>query len=493
MESNTFIRASVFMLFSRNSTHLIIKTLIKMKNLRQVVGDCYISIGLDKRKCYAGRNKLCMRFTLNRRVFYWHLGALLTPTEFEEIRRIELANGQRGRISKKAAMRAHWNELLDKYAKRVNDIACIQPLSLDAIKAALQGKNIVPKNLFAIWEDYASGKKPGTKVIYLNALKYFRSFSGYKAEDGFLLTAKTVNDWKKRMEEHGYSNTTICMRLQTLRIIVNLCIKEGLMQMSQNMFGNLSKDKVLLPVGKSRNHMNLTVDQWRILYDMFVKDNYPNSWTSKRKSIAKKVVGIFLGMYLGNGMNFADLARLRYDDFYLLNKGEAFLFYRTKTRDRTVSPNGIVVPIIPELRTVIGEIGVPYERNGLVFPFILQGARTEAEQRHRIAKWHSINNQYLKMVAKEMMGLDISLSETWARHSFATVLSHAEVPTDYISDSMGHSQNRSITHKYIGRIPLEKAKAYNSLLLKNEKEKIVDTILKMDNREKLLIKRFLNF
>lgn len=68
MASQAFITASVFMLFSRNSTHLIIKTLIKMKNLRQVVGDCYISIGLDKRKCYAGRNKLCMRFTLNRRV-----------------------------------------------------------------------------------------------------------------------------------------------------------------------------------------------------------------------------------------------------------------------------------------------------------------------------------------------------------------------------------------------------------------------------------------
>jgi hypothetical protein len=207
-----------------------------MGNLRQVVGDCYISIGLDKRKCYAGEYKLCVRFTLNRKVLYWHLGALLTPTEFEEVRKMEVAKGQRGRISKKTAMRAHWSELWDNYAKRVNDIACIQPLSLDAIRAVLYGKGIVRKNLLTIWEDYASAKKPGTKVIYLNALKDFRNFSGYRTEDGFIITAKTVNDWKKRMEEHGYSNTTICMRLQALRIIVNLCIKEGLMQMSQNMF-----------------------------------------------------------------------------------------------------------------------------------------------------------------------------------------------------------------------------------------------------------------
>nr|MCR4765682.1 hypothetical protein [Bacteroidaceae bacterium] len=454
--------------------------------------DCYISIGLDKRKSYAGEYKLCVRFTLNRKVLYWHLGALLTPAEFEEVSEINVAKGHRGRISRKAAMKVHWIQLLDNYAKRVNDIACIQPLSLDAIRAVLSGKNLISKNLLTIWKDYASGKKPGTQLIYLNALKDFKNFSGYRDEDGFQMSAKTVNDWKKRMEEHGYNNTTICMRLQALRIIVNLCVKEGLMQTSQNIFSNMSKDKVSLPVGLSRNHMNLAVEQWRNLYDMFVKDLYPIGWTSKRKSTTKKVIGVFLGMYLGNGMNFVDLARLRYDDFYLLNKGEAFLFYRTKTRDRTVSPNGIVVPIIPELKTVIKEIGAPYEKDGLVFPFILQGARTEAEQRHKIAKWHSINNQYLKMVAKEMMGLDISLSETWARHSFATVLSHAEVPTEYISESMGHSLNRSITHKYIGRIPLEKAKAYNSLLLKNQNEKMLETIMMMNNKEKILIEQYLN-
>ena len=462
-----------------------------MGNLRQIVGNCYISIGLDKRKSYAGKYKLCVRFTMNRKVFYWHLGTLLSPKEYEEVSCIEVTRGQKGRFSKKTALKVYWNKLLAEYVDRVNKIASTRPLSLEVIKTALSGKSETKKNVLTLWEDYASSKKSGTRVIYLNALKDFKNYSDYRIEDGFQLTAKMVNAWKKNMEDHGYSNTTICMRLQTLRIIVNQCIKEGLMPVMQNMFGPLSKDKVIIPKGRSRKHNHLNAEQWRMLYDQFVNGNYPNTWSEKQKSITKKVLGIFLAMYLGNGMNFADLAQLRYDDFYIQNKGEAFLFYRTKTRDRTGSSNGIVVPIIPELRSLIYIIGVPYKRNALVFPFILQGVKMEVEQRHQIAKWHSIINLYLKKVAKEMMGLDISLSETWARHSYATVLSHAGVPAEYISESMGHSLNKSITHKYIGRIPLEKAKAYNSLLLKNEHEKVIETIINMSEKEKQLAKKIL--
>lgn len=462
-----------------------------MGNLRQVVGDCYISIGLDKRKCYAGKYKLSVRFTLNRRVLYWHLGTLLAQEEFEAVRKIEVAKGKKGRVSKRTAMWEQWSQWLDDYAQRVNGIASIHPLSLEAIKTALCGKSVAQRNVLTVWENYASSKKPGTKAIYLDALKDFRNFSGYRPDEGFLLTVKTVNAWKRAMEEHGYSNTTICMRLQTLRIIVNQCIKEGLMPLSQNMFGNLSADKVAIPMGRSRKHKNLPAEQWRMLYDMFVKDDYPAAWNVPKKAVAKKVLGIFLAMYLGNGMNFVDLAQLRYDDYYVQSQGEAFMFYRTKTRDRTLNPNGIVVPVIPEFRSLIYIIGVPYQKDALVFPFILQGAKTEAGQRHQIAKWHSIINLYLKMIAKEMLGLDISLSETWARHSYATVLSHAGVPADYISESMGHSLNKSITHKYIGRMPLEKAKAYNALLLKSEREKVIETIIRMSDGEKQLLRKFL--
>ena len=49
---------------------------------------------------------------------------------------------------------------------------------------------------------------------------------------------------------------------------------------------------------------------------------------------------------------------------------------------------------------------------------------------------------------------------------FATNLTHAGVPYNYISESMGHSVDSNITNRYIDAFPLAQQMEFNSRLLK---------------------------
>ena len=65
------------------------------------------------------------------------------------------------------------------------------------------------------------------------------------------------------------------------------------------------------------------------------------------------------------------------------------------------------------------------------------------------------------------MEWEVEPSSTFARHSFATNLSRAKVPMDYISFAMGHSLGNKgqITKRYISPYPIEEQMQYNSYLL----------------------------
>ncbi len=70
----------------------------------------------------------------------------------------------------------------------------------------------------------------------------------------------------------------------------------------------------------------------------------------------------------------------------------------------------------------------------------------------------------MEIVAR-FLGWSVSPTPTWCRHSFATNLSLAGVPTRYISESMGHSPGRSVTAGYIAEFPLEQQMVFNGRLL----------------------------
>ena len=83
---------------------------------------------------------------------------------------------------------------------------------------------------------------------------------------------------------------------------------------------------------------------------------------------------------------------------------------------------------------------------------------------------------------------------TWARLSFATNLRNAGVDMQYISESMGHSTQKTVTQLYLASYPLDKQFEYNSRLLHLKDEPTIADIPNMskEQMQQLLIKLMSN-
>lgn len=125
----------------------------------------------------------------------------------------------------------------------------------------------------------------------------------------------------------------------------------------------------------------------------------------------------------------------------------------------------MIIPIIEPLQRILDEIAAPPKLNAHVFPHVLEGATHERDIRVRVSQENSNVQDRIIKICHDVLHWEVRPSGTWARHSFATNLTHAGVERSYIQESMGHSHLQSVTDRYIANYPLEKQLEYNSKLL----------------------------
>ena len=395
------------------------------------VGVCAISLVLDKRHVRnGGKYPIALRFTIDRKRLYYPLGDKYTEKEFDAICRAK-NTGRRSNIKSEKETNFECKMLLEQtfksYVDIVQDLDKTSKLSLNMIMTRLTGKN-EEDSFLLVWEDIINNRSVGTADSYTTAKKSFIKYAGVIS--GFNVSKSTIEKWIKGMENDGFTKTTIGIYLRACRVVWNECTQRG-----------------------------------------FFYKKYPESW---QKSYIEKVhfsLGLFLVQYLCNGFNLADAARLRYNDYYYISGKQSFQFMRYKTKDRSENNSEVVIPIIEPLRIILSEIAAPEERGGLVFPSILKGETNEVQVRKLIALENSNIQDRMKKLTMAL-NWEIFPSSTWCRHSFATNLTHAGVPINYISDSMGHSHDENITARYIDIFPYEQQVLYNNKLLNLANEKM---------------------
>ena len=139
---------------------------------------------------------------------------------------------------------------------------------------------------------------------------------------------------------------------------------------------------------------------------------------------------IFLFSYCVAGINFKDIATLRYGD---IQNGRIY-YQRHKTGKELNSP------ILPQTREIMEKYSKPdASSDDYIFP-ILDRHIHKSEQQicNRVHKVIGHVNANLKRIA-EMAGLKVNLTTYVARHTFATVLKRSGVNIAIISESLGHS------------------------------------------------------
>ena len=162
---------------------------------------------------------------------------------------------------------------------------------------------------------------------------------------------------------------------------------------------------------------------------------------------------IWLFLYRANGMNYADLIRLKWTNI----NGKYIVFTRMKTENtRKNNVRDIVVPISHKLRKIIDKVGV---KNSPYVLGILKEGNDEKTFSYKKDWQQQKLNRCLKYIS-EKLGLSVDLRLKTSRDSYATTLKRAGKSRDEIGEMMGHSTSQ-VTEHYLASLDMDKTWGIN--------------------------------
>lgn len=264
------------------------------------------------------------------------------------------------------------------------------------------------------------------------------------------------HEWEKKLRASGIKEITLSLRFRTLRSVLNQAIAAGLMKASNYPFARTVAEKHKLQVGKfdvSTAKRAISRDELRHLESL--------EPSTERQRLAKDV---FLFSFYGGGINFVDLAQLRWRDLSIetldTKNFQRLNYMRQKTGGK------FSIRLLPPAAAVIAAYryhtyATPFS---YIFPILdLSKHVSQAQIKNRLHKVLGQVNKDLKILG-ELAQISIPLTTYVARHSFATTLKQAGTQTSIISQAMGH-KSEAVTAVYLDSFGSEIVDtAYDNLL-----------------------------
>jgi len=294
--------------------------------------------------------------------------------------------------------------------------------------------------------DLKANEQFGTAKSYQdssNTLKRFRP-GRLRFED---ITKEFLNDFEKWMLGKGRSLSTVGIYLRPLRTIFNIAIERGLVRPELYPFG---RRKYIIPTGRSMKRA-LNIDQIKKIFQYKAEPGSP----------LEKAKDFWMFSYLCNGMNMADIARLRWSNL----SADSISFLREKTkRTKRDNPVNIVVVRNAQINALIDKWGKPGAKdyNGYLFDIIHPGDQPEAA-RLKVELFTHFVNEWMKGLGKDL-GFDLKLTTYVARHSFATILVRNGAPLALAKQTLGHA-SIATTEKYFAGFDLAAQAEYVKALV----------------------------
>ena len=282
---------------------------------------------------------------------------------------------------------------------------------------------------------YKEADKYGTAESYHGTMKKLMAF--HKRDMIFIeLDDKRLLKFKKWMLDEGLSLTTVSIHLRQTRSMWNYAIREAKVASREDYPFENPKVMAELKTGyKSRAISKVDVEAIRKLKPK--KEAYSNLWHA---------CNYFLFGYLGRGINFQDMARLKWSN---IEQGRV-TYIRRKTRSKIQEETSFTLS--PELVVIISEYRelwktLPnYMNNPYVFPLLNPSYQKEMSIHHRIKKMRKIVNSHLKKVGEAIESEIPITTYTW-RHSFAAIAKNdLNVDVAMISELLGHHDLETTKH-----------------------------------------------
>lgn len=377
-----------------------------------------IAVVLDTRRVLANGNyPVKVRVSYARKVTYFSTGKDLAPHDWEVLPTTK--NKELARIRKDI------ENSFELVLAAVEDLAYEGVFSFEGLKSRL--RHTSQRTLNALlnerYEELRAQQRYNNADIYLRVLQGVERYEDSTPIER--VTPKWLWQYSAFLAGEGKTQTTIAIHLRTIRAVLNIAIREGLMRPSSYPFG---RGKFEIQEGEGRK-LALTIEQVGMVarYD-------------DGTELTRRYRDYWLFLYLCNGLNMADFVRLRYRDIV----GGEIRFVRQKTARTTRKRKEIAVVISEPMRDIIERWGNPPRPDMYIFP-ILQGKEDGEERMRKTKKATRAINQRMAKVGK-VLGIEQPITTYTARHSFATVLKRAGANIAYISESLGHSDLRTTEH-----------------------------------------------
>ncbi|GAB3688469.1 site-specific integrase [Spirosoma flavus] len=329
-----------------------------------------------------------------------------------------------------------------------------------------------------------ASRKQGNSVIYRDLRNQLADFIEHlysrdnKDVSFSEVTVRFCNQLETFFRQRGNTDTTLSNRYRTLRAVFNKAIAEGVAKPEHYPFARTVADKHKFSIGKfdtstqkraiSRDEIRkvenyvptgiYTPSEFAGIRNASAIANLKNAAEVERLTLAKNV---FLFSFYVGGINFVDLAKLRWRNINTDTEGYARLTYiRQKTGGK------FPIRLIPPALALL-EIYKAETYNGLdsyVFPILNHQLHTDENKiKNRLHKILGQVNKDLKILG-ERVEINTPLTTYVARHSFATTLRQKGTATAVISQAMGH-KTEAVTAIYLDSFASETIDAaYNALL-----------------------------
>lgn len=329
------------------------------------------------------------------------------------------------------------NNLIEKYSGRVSNI--IHEFELDETPFTL--KDIITKfkkdsgkqhplsyTAFheSLMEEIKNTGKLSTYNIEKETLKSIQRFFN-RTEITFKdLTVDAIYKYQSFLNGNNNSQSTIGIRIRTLRAVFNKAIKREVIPLSMYPFDKFKVSKIK----ESGKKEYLSEEELELIKNVELFD--------KNDIIARDM---FLLSYYGRGINFIDLMQLKKTDLYK----ETITYKRSKT--------GVIVnfKLNEYWKRKIQEY-TPSNDSIYLFNIILNNQDSHTYINNKKQKYLKIYiNAPLKRITTNLH-IKKKITYYCARHSFATILKFNNISIDIIKEALGHKDIKS-TMSYLNTLP----------------------------------------
>ena len=395
-----------------------------------------INIICYKQKTLAnGENPLMIRVCKDGKRKYKSLGISVLPQHWDFKKNIPKRNCPNKELIQKII-----NEHINKYSEQLLTLkASNKDFTVNSFIENLNPVSVKKYTVLELLDMHINQLLQEDRLRYAAVFKELKSslldFNKHLNIYFSEIDVQWLKNYEIYLRQKKLGDNSIGIRFRSFRTLYNIAIEKGIVKSEYYPFktykvSKLQKETIKRAISKE---------------DMMKIINYKTENHSTQLSI-----DIFSFSYFCGGINFKDIAYLTKENL-IDNK---LVYFRRKTKKL------IKIPVKDAAMEIIRK----YETDSIyLFPVFSDFHKTEIQRENRLHKIIAMVNTRLKQIGKEL-NLPINLTTYVARHSFATVLKRAGVPTSIISETLGHCSEK-ITQIYLDSFENEQIdKAMDNLL-----------------------------